>query len=114
MRQIVKVLKVLSDQNRIRILKLLDRRKFCVCELAAILGITQPSVSRHLKKLKAAGFIGDEQHGFWTDYFLNELDDRYGKTLMRLIRTWLNDDPLVRQDKDRAGKVNRSILCCRK
>ena len=114
MRQIVKVLKVLSDRNRIRILKLLDRRKFCVCELAAILGITQPSVSRHLKKLKAAGFIGDEQQGFWTDYFLNELDDRYGKALMRLIRAWLNDDPVVLQDKDRAGKVNRSILCCRK
>jgi ArsR family transcriptional regulator, arsenate/arsenite/antimonite-responsive transcriptional repressor len=114
MKQIVRVLKVLSDKNRLRILKLLERKKCCVCQLSAIIGITQPSVSRHLKKLKAAGLIQDEQQGFWTDYFLNKPDDLYGKELLAYIRTWLHDDPVVRKDKEKAGKVKRAALCCKK
>ena len=47
--------KVLSDNNRIRIINLLERRPLCVCEIAHILGVTQPSISRHLRKMKSAG-----------------------------------------------------------
>ena len=114
MKEIVKVLKVLSDKNRLRILKLLETKKCCVCELSEIIGITQPSVSRHLKKLKAAGLIQDEQQGFWTDYFLSKPDDIYGKELLAYIRTLLKDDSVVRKDKDKAEKVRRSDLCCKK
>ncbi|MFA5100824.1 MAG: metalloregulator ArsR/SmtB family transcription factor [Candidatus Omnitrophota bacterium] len=114
MKRVVKVLKVISDRNRLRILKLLERKRLCVCELSAIIGITQPSVSRHLKKLKAAGLISDEQKGFWTDYFLSLPDDRYVRTLLGCIRSWLNDDPVVRKDRIKAGQVNRAMLCCRK
>jgi ArsR family transcriptional regulator, arsenate/arsenite/antimonite-responsive transcriptional repressor len=114
MKQIVKVLKVLSDKNRLRILKLLENKKLCVCELSAIIGITQPSVSRHSKKLKSVGLINEEQHGFWTDYFLNKPDGAYGKVLMSHIRTWLNDDNVVSRDRERAREVNRFELCCKK
>jgi ArsR family transcriptional regulator, arsenate/arsenite/antimonite-responsive transcriptional repressor len=114
MKQIVKVMKVLSDKNRLRILKLLEHKKFCVCELSAIIGITQPSVSRHLKKLKSTGLIQDVQQGFWTDYYLNKPDDIYGKELLAYIRTRLKDDPVVLNDREKAGKVKRSVLCCKK
>jgi len=114
MKTVVKTLKVLSDKNRLRILKLLELRKFCVCELAAVIGITQPSVSRHLKKLKASGLISDEQQGFWTDYFLNKPDCVCGSALMGLIRSWLNDDPIVLSDRDRAKKMDRAGLCCKR
>ena len=114
MKHILKVFEVISDANRLRILKLLELKEFCVCELAAILGITQPSVSRHLKKLKAAGLIRSGQNGFWTDYCLSKPDDSCGKVLMSNIRSWLNDDPVVRRDRLKAGQVNRARLCCRK
>jgi ArsR family transcriptional regulator len=114
MKHIVRILKVLSDKNRLRILKLLEHRKLCVCELAAVLGITQPSVSRHLKKLKSAGLINDEQQGFWTNYFLNKTDDICCKALMVQVRQWLNDDPLVSSDRKKASKINRSNLCCKR
>jgi ArsR family transcriptional regulator len=113
MKRMVRVLKVLSDKNRLRILKLLEHRKLCVCELAAVLGITQPSVSRHLKKLKSAGLINDEQQGFWTNYFLNKTDDKYGKSLMVQVRLWLNDDPVILRDREKAPQLNRAKLCCR-
>ena len=58
-----KVLKAVADRNRLRILKLLESKHMCVCELAFVLGIKQPSVSRHLKKLKEAGLIDNEQDG---------------------------------------------------
>jgi ArsR family transcriptional regulator len=114
MLELTKVLKVLADKNRIRIVKLLEKKPMCVCELAFILGITQPSTSRHLKKLKAAGLVGDEQEGFWTNYFLTKSDTPYAKALMLRIRGWINDDPVITNDIEKSGKVNRLKLCCRK
>ena len=114
MKQLTKVLKILADKNRLRILKLLEKKKFCVCELAAILGITQPSTSRHLKKLKSAGLIDDEQEGFWTNYFIGSGRDSYGRFMLKHIRGWLNADPLIRNDLEKAGKINRTKLCCKK
>jgi ArsR family transcriptional regulator len=43
--------KVLSDETRLRILILLDRRELCVCEICQILDLSQPKVSRHLAKI---------------------------------------------------------------
>ena len=114
MKQLNKVLKVLADRNRLRILKLLEKRKFCVCELAAILGITQPSTSRHLKKLKSAGLISDEQQGFWTNYFINRSCPGYGKPLIKHVRGWLNSDPMIKSDLEKARKIDRTKLCCKK
>jgi ArsR family transcriptional regulator len=113
MKQLTKVLKVLADKNRLRILKLLGKKKFCVCELAAILGITQPSTSRHLKKLKATGLIDDEQEGFWTNYYINESCCSYAKPLMKHVQSWLNADPAIKADLERSKKVSRSKLCCK-
>lgn len=114
MKKLTKILKVLADQNRLRILKLLERKKLCVCELSSILGITQPSTSRHLKKLKAAGLINEEQEGFWTNYFLNIPDNVYGKILLNFLQGWLNDDSLIKKDIEKVAQVNRTKLCCKK
>lgn len=113
MKELEKLLKVLADKNRLRILKLLEKRKMCVCELALILGITQPSISRHLKKLKSAGLVGDEQEGFWTNYFLSAGVNSYAKVLMLHLHGWLNDDLLVRNDSQKARKIDRNELCRR-
>ncbi len=61
MKEMVKVFKAVADPNRIRILKMLQQKKMCVCELSAVLGITQPSVSRHLSMLRDAGLVRDER-----------------------------------------------------
>lgn len=113
MEQLERLFKVLADKNRIRILKLLDEKPMCVCELAFVLGITQPSVSRHLKKLKAAGFIGDEQEGFWTNYFLNKAAAPCARALMASLRRWLNDDVLIKSDRKKSQHIDREKLCCR-
>ena len=113
MERLTKVLKILGDKNRLRILKLLESNKFCVCELAAVLGITQPSASRHLKKLKSVGLISDEQQSFWTNYFIDKSCTGYGKHLMRHIHGWLNADPMIKSDLGKALKLDRTKSCCK-
>jgi len=54
MKSFIKVMKALSDPNRVKIVKLLQQKIMCVCELKAALGIAQPSVSKHLKILEDA------------------------------------------------------------
>jgi len=114
MKQLTKILKTLADTNRLRIIKLLEKRKLCVCELAFILGITQPSVSRHLKKLKSAGLIGDEQKGLWTNYKINTPAGHYEKTLIRNVNDRLDNDPIIKEDRKKAAMANRNKLCCKR
>ena len=113
MKDLENVLKACSDKNRIRILKLLEKKKLCVCEIAFVLGITQPSVSRHLKKLKKAGLIEAEQDSFWTNYILKS-KNQYGNNILSLMKKWLKDDEIVKKDIIKLRKANRVKLCCTK
>lgn len=113
MRDLENVLKACADKNRIRILKLLEKRKLCVCEISVVLGITQPSVSRHLKRLKKAGLIEARQDSFWTNYVL-ESKNTYASTISSLMRKWLKDDSIIKQDIIKIKKANREKLCCTK
>jgi len=107
-----KLLKVFADKNRLRILKLLENRKMCVCELAFVLGVTQPSISRHLKKMKEVGLTGDEQDGFWTNYYLCK-GNKAQEDVLCCIKTLLKGDKIVEADANKLKKIDRTRLCCR-
>ena len=66
------VFKALGDPARVRIVNLLATRAepVCVCELIEPLGLSQPTVSHHLKRLTEAGLIEREQRGRWAYYAL--------------------------------------------
>lgn len=110
MRDLENALKACADKNRIRILKLLEKQKLCVCEIAFVLGITQPSVSRHLKKLKKAGLIEAHQDSFWTNYVLKS-KNAYASTISSFMRKWLKDDSIIKEDIIKIKKANREKLC---
>ncbi len=112
MRELVKVFKALGDRNRLRILKMLQQKKMCVCELSAALEITRPSVSRHLGLLKDAGLVQDERNGQWIDYSLGEekIND-YASVIQSHLNKWINDDPKVKEDIKKIKKLNREELC---
>ncbi len=92
---------------------MLEKKKMCVCELASVLGISQPSVSRHLKKLKKAGLIDYEQEGFWTNYYLGYRNE-YSKEILLLLRNWENDNNRVKKDLEKASITDRSKVCSKK
>ena len=89
-----KVLKAYADKNRLRILKLLEKKKMCVCELAFVLDIAQPSVSRHLKKLRSAGLIDSEPDGFWTNYYIAP-ENNYAGEMTGFIKKLLRKMNLI-------------------
>ena len=71
MNHFVKVMKALSDSNRVKIVKMLQYKKMCVCELQAALKIAQPTVSKHLKVLENAGLVDCNKNGLWVNYHLS-------------------------------------------
>jgi ArsR family transcriptional regulator, arsenate/arsenite/antimonite-responsive transcriptional repressor len=66
------IFKALADPHRIRIVNLLANaaEPVCVCDFMPQLGLSQGTVSFHLKKLLAVGLLDREQHGTWAYYSL--------------------------------------------
>ncbi len=108
----VNVFKALSDKNRIRIVKMLEGKKLCVCEVREILGLANSTVSKHLSILCNAGLITDLKEGKWVNYQLNL---RSGNPLIRSIlgslKNSLNDDDQVLSDSKRVRVVDRNKIC---
>ncbi len=108
-KRLAEVVKASADPNRIRILHMLRRRKMCVCEIAHVLGIAQPSVSRHLKKLKQAGFLTSGSQGLWTLYTVHP-QNRYARVFLERLGEWIAD-PVTAADDAKARRADREGLC---
>jgi len=74
MEDLLLVFKALSEETRLRILKLLENGELCVCDIVAALDMVQPKVSFHLNVLKEAGFLKDRKQGRWTHYRIDDTD----------------------------------------
>lgn len=74
MENLIEIFKALSDETRLRILKLLEDGELCVCDIVAALDTVQPKVSFHLSALKDAGFIKDRKQGRWIHYSIDDSD----------------------------------------
>ena len=112
MKQFIKVMKSLSDPNRIKLVKLLQQKSMCVCELQEALGISQPSVSKHLKILEEAGVVDYQKDGLWVNYYLeNAYNNPYVAVMLRNLEHWLDDDPQIAELIERVPFLDRKILC---
>ena len=112
MREYSKIFKALSDPSRLRILKMLEARPLCVCEMQAILKLAPSTVSKHLSILRDAGFIYDEQENKWVNYYI---DRRSGnqiiKDLLPLLQKWIPRRDQVLADFEAVKSVDRNKLC---
>jgi ArsR family transcriptional regulator len=66
------VAKALGDPIRLQLVDVLRKHagKVCVCELVPLFEISQPTLSHHLKKLRAAGLVDSERRGLWAYYYV--------------------------------------------
>ena len=62
------IFKALCDENRIRIIKLLNTGEKCACKLLEELNITQPTLSHHMKILCDSGIVTGRKEGKWMHY----------------------------------------------
>ena len=98
------VLKAAADPTRVRILKILEGGEMCVCQVIAVLSLGQSTVSKHLFLLRAAGLIRDRRDRKWVHYSLDRAGDSpYAARMLRNLRGWLNDDPVIAKDRERAA-----------
>ncbi|HMA63320.1 MAG TPA: metalloregulator ArsR/SmtB family transcription factor [bacterium] len=111
MNELIKIFKALSDQNRLRIVKMLEEKPMCVCEITEVLQLANSTVSKHLSILRNAGLIVSEKEGRWINYRLNPDPSLYLKSLKPLIKDWINDDPIISKDKENAQTSNREEIC---
>ena len=93
MRDFIKVMKSLSDPTRVKMLKLLEKKKLCVCELQTALGVAQSTTSKHLKLLEDAGLVTSKKDGLWVNYMISDgQQSPYAAALLGNLRHWLNDE----------------------
>jgi ArsR family transcriptional regulator len=105
-------MKAISDPNRVKIVKMLQQKMMCVCELQGALGISQPSVSKHLKVLEEAGLVGYQKDGLWVNYYLTDgRSSPYAANLLGNIKHWLEDDPEIVELFKKVPLLDREELC---
>lgn len=115
MKKTAKIFKALSDETRLRILKMLEQRPLCVCEIQFILKGSQPNVSHHLKTLSEAGLVESKKDGLWIDY---RLPDRPETPLhaaaLSLVKKELGGEPVLKNDRAVVKGVDRLEITLRR
>jgi len=108
----IKVIKALSDPNRVKMLKIMQLRTMCVCEIQAALEIAQPTVSKHLKVLEDAGLVSHIKEGLWVNYHLtNGYSSPYAASLLGNLKHWLENDPEIVQVVEKLTDIRREDIC---
>jgi len=123
MDDVARTFKALSDETRLRIIKLLEHGELCVCDIAAALDMIQPKVSFHLGILKNAGFLNGRKQGKWIHYRINN-SDLFKRFLVYSVLERISKET-VGQDKERLeaflktkegqaniGPINDKKVCC--
>lgn len=112
MKPFLKVMKALSDPNRVKIIKMLQQRFLCVCEMRAALNIAQPTVSKHLKLLEEAGLVTSEKDGLWVNYRLTDgSSSPYAATVLGNLRHWLNEERQIADLVEKLPSIHREDVC---
>jgi ArsR family transcriptional regulator len=94
MKEAARFFKALSDESRLKMLwLLLNHRELCVCDVMAVLEITQSKASRHLAALRHIGVATDRREGLWAYYSLCPVEDELARDHLKLLRKTLASQP---------------------
>lgn len=111
MKQLIRVMKALSDPSRVRIMKVLEQGEMCVCEICAALDLPQPTVSNHLRIMEGAELVASRKDGVWVNYRLDENPGtRYAGDMQAQLASWLNDDQQMSAIVARLPEISRFDL----
>jgi ArsR family transcriptional regulator len=100
------LLRLLGDETRLRLLRVLSREPLNVSELTAVLGVAQSGVSRHLGLLRDAGLVSEEKSGAFTRYQL-AANGAQSKLWPWLTETFDRVTPATKADDARLAEVRR-------
>jgi ArsR family transcriptional regulator len=96
-REVSRLFRALGDETRLRIVALLAHGELCVCHLQEVLELPQPTVSRQLAILRAAGLVEDRREGTWVYYRLLRQENPHCERQLRgLVAAYAKDGVLRR------------------
>ena len=112
MKDFKKVMKALSDRNRVKIIKMLQHKTMCVCEMRAALELAQPTVSKHLRLLEEAGLVSSHKDGQWVNYYLTDgASSPYVASVLGNLKHWMDDDPEIVELIEKLPSFRREDIC---
>jgi ArsR family transcriptional regulator len=112
MRAMIKLLKVLSDESRLRVLNLIQERECCVCEVMQAMEISQSKSSRILSALYDVGLLKLRREGKWALYSIDDENEEYVKDIVTGILKSLRDNPVAIADCEKLKKAERVGPSC--
>ncbi|MCM2677484.1 ArsR/SmtB family transcription factor [Alkalicoccobacillus plakortidis] len=102
----VTCLKIISDPTRLLILKLVEKKEYCVCQFVEMFETSQPAISQHIKKLKKLHLLNENRRGQWRHYSLN-VSSPYFQVVKSILDQVDHDDPSLIE----ALKKERPVQC---
>jgi ArsR family transcriptional regulator len=103
--RVTDILKAAGEPTRLRILNLLRQGSICVCDLQAVLGLPQPTVSRHLAALRHAGLVLDFRDGPRVLYSLAPATTTQTKLFYEFLNGVCACEAVLRKDLKTLGKA---------
>lgn len=125
--RVPKLFRAFSDPTRLRLLALLRTAKregdgeVCVCDLVGVLGVPQPTASRHLAYLRGVGLVTCRKEGAWCHYRLAPADGPVHRKLLATLDVCDAAMPEIAADAERlrltgccaaCGTVGGNADCC--
>ncbi len=83
--KIAEIFKAFCDENRIKILKMLNTGEKCACKLLDELNVTQPTLSHHMKILCDSGVVIGRKEGKWTHYSISEQGAKIASEILQKL-----------------------------
>lgn len=109
---LIKIMKALGDETRIRIINILKDGELCVCEIESLLNINQSNASRHLTKLTNAKIVDYYKKAQYVYYKLDESTLEEYPFLKELLKSELNSIEEYRIDIEKLKEYRKSGLTC--
>lgn len=98
MKTFVRVMKALSDSNRVKMMKMLQHRPMCVCEIKEALGVAQSTASKHLKILEDADLVNSFKDGLWVNYSLSDgSGSPFAANMIGNLKHWLDNEREIKE-----------------
>ncbi len=102
--------KALADPTRLHILALLAVGELCVCELVEVIGASQPTVSRHLGKLKQARLVQEQRVAQWVFYSLDDTKVSFLREIIKVLPSVAEEFTAVKGNAQIACHIRQSAV----
>jgi DNA-binding transcriptional ArsR family regulator len=109
---LLKLIKALADETRMKIVRHLSKKRYCVHSLSNLTGISQSAVSQHLKILREAELVKCEKIGYWSHYELRrEQLSKVGEFLLELSKSIPEDECMHHKDRHESAPCEDNSQC---